>query len=384
MDLANVDAVQPRFLLWPVARHTVPQAFFMSILPDPETFRKLADGTFSGPWAKAARLLLASLALPYGAATTIRNRLYDRGVFRAMKAPIPVVSVGNLTVGGTGKTPLVAWICRQLIQMGRHPAIVSRGYGARPGETSDEAAELAILLPGVPHLANRDRVAGVTEAATRGADVAVLDDGFQHRRLWRDLDIVAIDASDPFGCNHLLPRGLLRESVRGLARADAFVLTRATSIDDAARDAIRAATMRACDGESRQAWMETEHRPVAIRSWSGMREPLAQVGGRRIAAFCGIGNPEAFRRTLDGIGVELVGFRSFADHHAYGADELRALASWAGTNRAEMLLTTLKDLVRIRADSIQGLPLAALEIALDPIGPVNSLETLLRDTLSVP
>lgn len=356
----------------------------MSILPDPETFRKLADGTFSGPGPRVARALLAALALPYGVATTVRNALYDRGIFRATKAAIPVISVGNVTVGGTGKTPLVAWMCRQLIGMGRHPAIVSRGYGARRGEPSDEAAELAILLPGVPHVANRDRVAGVAEAATRGADVVVLDDGFQHRRLWRDLDVVAIDASDPFGCDCLLPRGLLRESVRGLARADAFVLTRATTVDDAAREGIRAAVTRACGGKTPTTWIETIHRPVAIRSWCGMQQPLDVVRGRRIAAFCGIGNPEAFRRTLDAFGAEVVDFRSFADHHAYRETDLDALAASARSGDATMMLTTLKDLVRIRADAVRGIPLAAVEIALEPIGPVHSLEMSLRDTIDAP
>jgi tetraacyldisaccharide 4'-kinase len=356
----------------------------MSILPDPETFRKLADGTFSGPGPCVARVLLAALALPYGAATTVRNALYDRGILRGIKATIPVISVGNLTVGGTGKTPLVAWMCRQLIGMGRHPAIVSRGYGARPGEPSDEAAELAILLPGVPHVAKRDRVAGVAEAAARGADVVVLDDGFQHRRLRRDLDIVAIDATDPFGCNQILPRGLLRESVRGLARADAFVLTRATNVDESARAGIRAAVTRACGGKPPTAWIETVHRPVAIRSWSGTQKPLDSVRGRRVAAFCGIGNPEAFRRTLDGFGAEVVDFRRFADHHAYGESDLDSLAAGSRTSDATMMLTTLKDLVRIRADSIQGMPLAAVEIALEPTGPVHALEMALRRTIDAP
>jgi tetraacyldisaccharide 4'-kinase len=349
----------------------------MSILPDPETFRQLADGTRSGMAAWALRMVLAVLAIPYAAATSTRNWLYDRGIAPVTAAAIPVISVGNLTVGGTGKTPLVAWLCRQLTQMGRNPAIVSRGYGAAGGDTSDEAAELAILLPGVPHVANRDRVAGVAEAARRGADVAVLDDGFQHRRLWRDLDIVAIDASNPFGCNHLLPRGLLRESIRGLVRADACVMTRATGIDEPARARIRDAVTRARHGIAPEAWMETEHRPVAIRSWSGHQEPLSFLPGKKIAAFCGIGNPTAFRTTVGDLGVDLVGFRCFADHHAYTESDLESLASWAKAAEATMLLTTLKDLVRIRHDRLDIIPIAAVEIALAPIGPIAPLHRLL-------
>lgn len=353
----------------------------MSILPDPETFRKLADGTLSSPMARATRILLGALALPYGAVTALRNRLYDRGIFRTMKGPIPVISVGNLTVGGTGKTPLVAWICRQFMHMGKHPAIVSRGYGAPAGVTSDEAAELAILLPGVPHVANADRVAGVAEAAAQGAEVVVLDDGFQHRRLWRDLDIVVIDASDPFGCNHLLPRGLLRESIRGLARADAVVLTRATSVDATTRERIRAAVTRACGGKPPTSWIETEHQPVAIRSWSGTQEAIEHLRGRRVAAFCGIGNPAGFRTTVCDAGVDLVGFKSFADHHAYGAADLESVLAGAKAAGATMLLTTLKDLVRIRQDRLDSVPLAAVEIALAPIGPTESLDRMLGEAV---
>jgi tetraacyldisaccharide 4'-kinase len=283
--------------------------------------------------------------------------------------------VGNLTLGGTGKTPLVAWVARQLAAAGRTPAIVSRGYGARPGEVSDEAAELAILLPGVPHVADRNRAAGVAAAVVRGADVAVLDDGFQHRRLHRDLDIVAIDATDPFGCGRLFPRGLLRESLTGLARADAIVLTRATSVPPARRAEIRGAVARLRGRHPAAIWMECEHRPVAFRRATGPAEPAESLRGRRVAAFCGIGNPAAFRLTLAALGLELVGFRSFADHHAYGPADLESLASWAAGLAAERTVTTLKDLVKIRRTDLGETPLVAVEIALAPLGDAAALET---------
>jgi tetraacyldisaccharide 4'-kinase len=353
----------------------------MSILPDPETFRRLADGSLRGVGPTASRAILTVLAGPYGLVTACRNHLHDCRLLPRTRASVPVISVGNITAGGTGKTPIVAWLCRQLASMGRRPAIVSRGYAARPGEPSDEAAELAILLPGVPHVANRDRGSGARAAARLGADVVVLDDGFQHRRLHRDLDLVAIDASDPFGCGHLLPRGLLRESIRGLIRADAIVLTRATSIPPAARDEIRAAVTRARRGIPPAVWLETEHRPVAVRSSSGTREPLDAIRGQPVAAFCGIGNPAAFRRTLGDLGVELVGFQSFADHHPYTIADLTAVAAWATTNGASRLLTTLKDLVRIRDERLGDLPLAAVEVALEPLGDTLNLEQLLQTTV---
>jgi tetraacyldisaccharide 4'-kinase len=352
----------------------------MSILPDAESFRRLADGSLAGPVPSALRGLLAALSMPYGCAATARNRLYDRRILPILAAPVPVLSVGNLTLGGTGKTPLVAWICQLLLAHGARPAVVSRGYGARPGQTSDEAAELAILLPGVPHVANRDRVAAAATAARLGADVVVLDDGFQHRRLHRDLDIVAIDASDPFGCGHLVPRGMLRESAGGLARADAVVLTRATGVAAAERAKIRDAVIAARCGRE-VVWLETEHRPTSIRSMDEAVQPLASLADRRVAAFCGIGNPAAFRRTLIEAGVELAAFRSFADHHDYGPGDLQGLARWADESAAEQLLTTMKDLVKIRTGRLGSLPLAAVEVSLEPLESADALERLIVRTL---
>jgi tetraacyldisaccharide 4'-kinase len=341
----------------------------MSLLPDAERFRRLVDGTARGPAATAARLGLAMLAVPYAAVVSLRNAAYDRGLLATYLASTPVISVGNLTLGGTGKTPLVAWLARVLTAAGRRPAIVSRGYAARAGETSDEAAELGILLPGVPHCANRDRVSAARVAAADGADAILLDDGFQHRRLRRDLDIVAIDATDPFGCDHLFPRGLLREPPRALARAQAVVLTRATSVSGRRRDEIRRAVLGAAgqDGGTPRdlVWAEATHAAVGIRDWTGQTRSLSDLAGRRVFAFAAIGNPAAFRRTLAEAGADVAGFRAYADHHAYTAAEVAAIGSLAQAAGAEEVLTTLKDLVKIRHTAIGPLPLAAVEIALD-------------------
>jgi tetraacyldisaccharide 4'-kinase len=338
----------------------------MALLPEPESFKRIADGSARGVGPSAARFALQCVAVPYGLAVAIRNAGYDAGVLPSHTAPLPVISVGNLTLGGTGKTPLVAWVTRRLAARGRRPAIVSRGYAARAGQLSDEAAELAIVVPGVPHVADRDRVAGVQRAATAGATVAVLDDGFQHRRLRRDLDIVAVDATDPFGCGHLFPRGLLREPVRALRRAGAVVLTRATSVDAARRAEIRAAVTTASGGRLDAAWMEAEHGPVGLRAADGRTESLEALAGRRVVAFAGIGNPAAFRGTLAALGAEIAGFTSFPDHHAYSAADLDRLASRtpAGVGLA---VTTLKDLVKIRRPTLGDVPLVALEIALAPL-----------------
>jgi len=337
----------------------------MSILPDAESFRRLADGSARGPLAVTARSCLALAACPYGMAVGIRNSLYDRGILRRHRAGIPVICVGNLTLGGTGKTPLVAWVARLLRSRGVEPAVVSRGYGARKDTTSDEAAELARVLGGIEHVAMADRVAGARLAGARGAAVVILDDGFQHRRLARDLDIVAVDATDPYGCGRLFPRGLLREPLGAIGRADAVVINRAGAVDAARREAIRRHLEAACSGRTPDIWAEADHVPTALRSWDGPDRPLHDLSGMRVAACAGIGNPAAFRSTLEGLGVDLACFHAFSDHHRYSEADLRSLAARARAAGASHVVTTIKDLVRLRRAEIGGMPLLALEIALE-------------------
>jgi tetraacyldisaccharide 4'-kinase len=308
----------------------------------------------------------------------LRNAAYDRGLFPVVGTAVPVVSVGNLTLGGTGKTPLVAWAARLLAGDGHRPAIVSRGYAAAAGTTSDEALELARLLPGVPHVADRDRVAAVNRAAAAGADVVVLDDGFQHRRLARSLDIVAIDATDPFGGGRIFPRGLLREPAAGLRRAAAVVLTRAVAVDAARRAEIRRAVASACGDRQPGVWAEATHRPLALRSWTGAARPLEDLRGRRVAAFAAIGNPAAFRRTLADLGADVGAFRPLPDHHAYTDADRSSLAAAARAAGAGLVLTTLKDLVKVRRDDLEGVPLVAVEIAIEFLVGGDAIAELVR------
>jgi tetraacyldisaccharide 4'-kinase len=350
----------------------------MPVLPDAAAFRRLVEGSQRGVAATLARVGLATLAVPYAAAVTIRNSAYDGRIVPIRRAAVPVVSVGNLTLGGTGKTPLVAWVAGRCVAAGRHPAIVSRGYGAARGQTSDEAAELALVLPGVPHVADRDRVAAAAAAVAQGADSIVLDDGFQHRRLARDLDIVAVDATDPFGCGHIFPRGLLREPLAGLCRADAVVLTRADAVDAERRHAIMAALADICRRGGPRVWAEATHAPRWLRTATNEHLPLDALRGRRVAAFCGIGNPAALRLALEGLGAELVDFRPYPDHHAYSADDAAALASRATTARADLIVTTLKDLVKVRVDALGGIQLAALEIAIEFLAGEAGLEAIVQ------
>jgi tetraacyldisaccharide 4'-kinase len=350
----------------------------MGMRPDAETFKRLVDGSTPGAGAAAARLALAAASMPYGLAVAARNAAYDRGLMPMARVSAPVISVGNLTLGGTGKTPLVAWVARRLAAAGRRPAIVSRGYGARPGERSDEAAELGLVVPEALHVANRDRAAGCRTAIESGCDAAVLDDGFQHRRLHRDLDIVAVDATDPFGCGRLFPRGLLREPLAGVARADAVVLTRASAVDAEQRLAIRSALAAAGGRRFEEAWMEAEHRPVAVRLADGGTLPLDALRQLPVVAFAGIGNPAAFRATLARLTAAVVEFVPFPDHHAYTPADFDRLATRATRSGAAMLVTTLKDLVKVPTGRSAELQVGAVEIAIEPLSGGEQVAALIE------
>ena len=355
----------------------------MPVLPDAEAFRRLVDGSHRGTTATLARAALGALAVPYAAAVRARNAAYDRGILPVLRARVPVISVGNLTLGGTGKTPLVAWTARRCLAGGRQPVVVSRGYGAARGQTSDEAAELALVLPGVTHVADRDRVAAAAVAVSRGAEAIVLDDGFQHRRLARDLDIVTVDATDPFGCGHLFPRGMLREPLAGLARAQAVVLTRSDAVEPDRRRAIVEALADNCRHRGPRVWAEAAHAPHRLRTRAGRELPLDAIRGRRVAAFCGIGNPAAFRGTLERLGAEVVEFRPFPDHHLYTADDVAMLGGLATAARAAFAITTLKDLVKLPHETLGDTPLFALEIAIEFLAGELELDRLVQAALGI-
>jgi tetraacyldisaccharide 4'-kinase len=312
--------------------------------------------------AALARAALSAAAVGYRAAIALRNHGYDRGRLESQRAGVPVVSVGNLTVGGTGKTPMVEWVARWFRRHSRRVVILSRGYRRVQG-LNDEGRVLEENLPDVPHLQDGDRVRSARTAVEElEAEVLVLDDGFQHRRLARDLDLVLIDALEPFGLGRLLPRGLLREPVASLRRADLVVLSRADLISPVERDAIRSRAERRA-GAIR--WVEARHAPLDLVDAEGGRLPLEGLSGRAVAAFCGIGNPEGFRRTILPLCGSLVGFRVFPDHHDYTAADVEALGGWARGLAADLVLTTQKDLVKLRTAQLGPAPLRALRIGLE-------------------
>jgi tetraacyldisaccharide 4'-kinase len=325
-----------------------------------------------------ARLSLSIASAGYGAAVALRNGAYDRGWLEVQRAGVPVVSVGNLTVGGTGKTPMVEWVARWYRRKGRRVAILSRGYRQVHG-LNDEGRVLEENLPDVPHLQDRDRVRSSRIAVEElEAELLVLDDGFQHRRLARDLDLVLIDALEPFGLGHLLPRGLLREPTASLRRADVAILSRADLVSPGDRAAIRAEAERR-DGPSR--WVEARHAPLSLVDSEGAAFSLDELAGRPVAAFCGIGNPEGFRRTLGPLCGSLLELRVFPDHHDYVAEDVDSLAAWALGLGADLVLTTQKDFVKLRCARLGPARLWALKIGLEIVAGGDVMEDALARLL---
>lgn len=339
----------------------------------PRRFHDIVSGRDRTIVGSCWRLLFAALQPIYRWIITRRNREFDAGRREVNSVPAIVVSVGNLTVGGTGKTPLVRWLCEFYRRRGHDVAIVSRGYGAKPGQLNDEARELAIYLPDVPHEQARQRIDAARrvletfEAARQApsdlAPVIILDDALQHRQMGRSLDIVMLDATCPFGYERLLPAGLLREPLESLKRAQIIALSRATSIDAAERLKIK---QRALSYNPMATWVELSHEPRTLIDCDRNEEPLGDLSGKRIFAFCGIGNPPAFRKTLESLGPALTGFEVFPDHAEYDQLLLAQLerSIQAQSQIPELVLCTLKDLVKIPQRSLANIPLRALSIDL--------------------
>jgi len=345
-----------------------------------DDYHSLIRGEARGLWPSLQRGGLWTLSVPYGWATRVRNGLYDRGWKRSIRAPVPVVSVGNLTLGGTGKTPCVEYVARWFRQHGRRVAILSRGYGSRTGR-NDEALVLAENLPDVPHLQGADRVALARAAAgDLAGEVLVLDDGFQHRRLARDLDLVLVDATVPWGHGSLFPRGLLREAPASLRRAGLVVLSRCDQVEPGTLARLEEQVARFAPEVP---VVRATHRPVALVNADRAERTLDGFSRRPVAAFCGIGNPDAFRRTLTQLGASPGAFRTFPDHHEYGRADLDGLHAWARGQAPECLVvTTQKDLVKVRLARLGDRELWAVRVELQVGGGRDALEHRLEQVLS--
>ncbi|NMC20926.1 MAG: tetraacyldisaccharide 4'-kinase [Thermogutta sp.] len=347
---------------------------------DARRWRDVVSGKDRSWKAAGLRLALAATEPFVTAGVLWRNRRYDRGRAAIHDVGVPVISVGNITLGGTGKTPMTAWLCRWFRRHLVRTAVVSRGYGAEAGAVNDEAAVLELQLPDVPHLQDPDRVAAARTAVEElASQLIVLDDAFQHRRLARALDIVMLDALEPFGLGHVFPRGMLREPLGSLARADVIVLSRADQISADETERIRRRVLRYAP---HALWAESRHVPAAVLRIGREPAPVHELQGKRLAAFCGIGNPAAFRKTLSDLRLEMVAFREFPDHHRYRREDFADLSRWAAANGAEMVLCTEKDWVKIRSPGLGGFQPAALRIELEFTVGQADLERRLEEILA--
>ena len=301
--------------------------------------------------------LVWPLTVPYGAATRLRARAYEIGLLRAKQLDANVISVGNLTVGGTGKTPMVLWLAQRLLAEGKTPGILTRGYRGTigpEGRTSDEVQLLASRLEGHAAIGvGADRYMHGCELVAKGVQWLILDDGFQHLQLARDADIVLIDAINPFGGGRLLPSGFMREPKTALRRADAIVITRSSRAP-----AVEATVRRETNAPIFYARPQLESVKLVANGAAKGDQPeidLASARKQKWFVFCGVGNPVAFAADLREWGFHVCGPRFFRDHHRYTQAEIDMLAAQARAAGADGLLCTEKDCFNLGA--VSGFPL---------------------------
>ncbi|NBB96427.1 MAG: tetraacyldisaccharide 4'-kinase [Planctomycetes bacterium] len=306
------------------------------------------DGTFDIRRSFFAEPLLRRLAAwPYAAVTSLRRAMYHGGLLPSRRVSVPVICVGNITCGGTGKTPMTAWVVDRLKQIGRWPAVLTRGYKAVDGK-SDEAMLLQ-RVTGVDVVVNPHRLAGAAAAIDDGANALVMDDGFQHLRMKRDLDIVLVDASNPFGSGEdalgcCLPTGRLREPRGVLADADVLVLTRSDNVLPDQVDDLKRLLAR----YTPSAPIATAvHKPVWVMDETGRQLSPKAVAGKRAFVFCGLGNPRAFLNTAIKLDVGIIEATGLEDHVEYTDERIADLCDAAEKCEAEIMLTTRKDGVKL-------------------------------------
>ncbi len=314
------------------------------------------------------RALWAS-SLAFEAGVRLRSRAYERGCLRVTHVERPTICVGNLTVGGSGKTPVVADLAGGLSRLGHSIAILSRGYGGAHGATptpvdaldptryGDEPVMLARSLPGCPVIVGADRVASARLAVARGATALVLDDGFQHRRLGRDVDLVVVDGGRGFGNGHLLPRGPLREPPSALRRASLVLVKRAPEgdpwqelIDRGIRDLAEGVPVR-----------RFALAPRVLRTAGGREERVSALAGEKVVTVAGIGNPGAFSASVRRLDAQVVASLVFPDHHRYSNADAERIAAAALAGGAHRIVTTAKDLPKLERVLADPAP-SALEV----------------------
>jgi tetraacyldisaccharide 4'-kinase len=364
-----------------------------------QVYRNLISGRSTGLPAALLRFFMGVAATGYSLVVRLHNFLYSKRWLEIHTADVPVISIGNITAGGTGKTPLVIWICRFLQNKNVPCAILTRGYKThtkkrgtsdegpfdfaqgRRETTTDEPAILAESCPQAKVIVNPNRAEAADEAVDKfGAKVLIMDDGFQHRRLHRDLDIVTIDATCPFGYGKLLPAGLLREPVASLNRTDAAVVTRCDQISESELSQIEK-KLQLINPDMIIA--KSIHNPICAKTMTGEKITLEQLRNRKIFAFCGIGNPDAFLNTVRNTGANLVGSKIYNDHYHYTNDCLADIYEQARYLNADLILTTQKDRTQYAIRNTQyEIPFAYLAVEIKFTSGEDKLKQLIEDALA--
>lgn len=318
-------------------------------------FKKLVEGRNLTVVDSLVLFCLIQLSYLYSLGMLMRGFLYRTGVFSSYSLPKPVISVGNLVVGGTGKTPMTLWIARYLLAAGKRVAVITRGYGGKlegriavvsdgasrllsAEDAGDEPALLADLLPGLIVVMGSDRYrAGCLAMERFNPDVFILDDGFQHLRLKRDLDILLLDAEKPLGNGSVFPAGTLREPASAANRADVAVFTRCD-----------VNCFPAAMGRDKAIQIRATHKLTGFRrTVSGDLSDFSEIAAQRGIAFAGIADPDRFFTSLETAGLKIAATLTFPDHTEYGESEVAALAKLRLSTRAEYLITTAKDAVKL-------------------------------------
>jgi tetraacyldisaccharide 4'-kinase len=339
--------------------------------------------------------VLGACSAVYRLAATLRMHLYERGILKRERLPCKVISIGNITVGGTGKTPVTLYIAELLKGLGFKVGVISRGYGGgaekkggivsdgatvrmKPDEAGDEPYLMGLKLKGIPVVVGKDRVrTGRLALGMFGSDVLLLDDGFQHVRLERDIDLLLLDAANPFGNGRLLPRGILREPLNQLRRADAFVLTQSEPVTTSTK--ALSDYQRVPPG--RPVFRGTRIPDQLVGNEKGEPYPLDFLKGRKLLAFSGIARNEGFREMLAELGGDIVEFLSFPDHYCYLDEDLRSIASSGALSGAEFLITTEKDYVRIQDSQQKPSNLLILKMAISFGDDTGRLEEYIKRSL---
>lgn len=314
------------------------------------------------------RWILWPLSIVYGAIGRFRVWCYRRDLCKSKSLEQPVISVGNLTTGGTGKTPMVIWLAEQLLAKGAHVAILSRGYRTRraPAGSSEQSSDEVLLFSSrlggkVPVGVGRDRYASALRLNERNKskiDYFLLDDGFQHLKLKRDVEIVLIDASNPFGSGFLLPAGPLREPISALSRANFVVITRSEH-----SPAIESIVRR--HSAARIFYAQTRLRAVMEKDFALPGQCEVEFRPHRYLVFCGVGNPQGFRNDLLRWGIQTLGSTFFRDHHRYTQQEVDQLERLAEAMEATALLCTEKDIFNLDRVHFKLLPVHFCQIDLE-------------------